>query len=162
MASQSWLDDEEMRTWRTLVQLSVRLLERLDDELVAAHGLSLADYEVLVHLSEAPDGQYRMSELADRALMSRSRLTYRVNGLEAEGLVERRACPEDRRGWYAVLTPAGRRRLELAAPTHVAGVRRHVLDHVDRPELAPLTTVLGRMAEALDDPAGHRREEVGA
>lgn len=159
MAAAPWLDEEEMRAWRTLVQVSVRLIERLDDELVAASGLSLADYEVLVHLSEAPGGQRRMSELADRTLMSRSRLTYRVNGLEAEGLVERRACPEDRRGWYAVLTATGRSRLEEAAPTHVAGVRRHMLDHISRPELTPLTSVLGRVAEALDDRSA-RREQV--
>lgn len=146
-----WLDNEEMGAWRALVQVSVRLLQRLDDELVAAHGLSLADYEVLVHLSEAPERQYRMSELADLALMSRSRLTYRINGLEAEGLVERRACREDRRGWYAVLTAAGQQRLEAAAPTHVAGVRRHVLDHVSRDEIGPFTAVLRRMAGELED-----------
>ena len=149
MAATPWLDDQEMRTLRAVVEVSVSLLQRLDDELAATHGLSLADYEVLVHLSEAPGGRRRMSTLAERALMSRSRLTYRVNRLEEAGLVVRQPCSEDRRGWYAALTSDGVALLERAAPTHVDGVRRHLLDQVRGSEMLPLTTVLARVAAAL-------------
>ena len=153
MTAPRWLDADEMQVWRTLLQANARLLERLDDELVAAHGLSLPDYEVLVHLSEAPERRVRMSELADRALMSRSRLTYRINRLEAAGLVVRAACDEDRRGWFAVLTPEGQEVLERAAPTHVVGVRRHLLDHIERDELVPIADVFSRVAAAFDGTA---------
>lgn len=156
MTAPRWLDAEEMRVWRSLLQASARLLDRLDDELLAAHEVSLPDYEVLVHLSEAPQRRRRMSELADRALMSRSRLTYRINRLEAAGLVVREACEDDRRGWFAVLTPVGQKLLEKAAPAHVAGVRRHLLDHIDRGELAPVADVLGRVAAALGSLEEHR------
>lgn len=133
-----WLDDDEQRAWRAFLQASTRLFERLDAELEAGAGLSLADYEILAHLAEAPGGM-RMTDLAGRALVSRSGLTRRVDRLACSGLVDRRACPTDRRGVLAVLTEAGRARLEAAAPTHVAGVRRHFIDAVgdhDLPELA--------------------------
>src|SRR5258705_9595670 len=93
-----WLTPEEQQAWRAFVRGSALLLDRLDSQLVEAHGLTLADYEILAWLSESPRGGLRMSDLADRALVSRSRLTYRVDRLVAEGLIERRPCPSDRRG----------------------------------------------------------------
>jgi DNA-binding MarR family transcriptional regulator len=147
-----WLTTEEQQAWRALVRGSALLLERLDAELVEAHRLTLADYEILVWLSEAPRGGLRMSELADRALVSRSRLTYRIDRLAAEGLVERRPCPSDRRGSLAVLTPTGRRRLERAAPTHVDGVVAYLIDHCSSRDLAAIGRVFGAVAEALDAP----------
>jgi DNA-binding MarR family transcriptional regulator len=126
----SWLDADEMAAWRALVAVSSRLFEQLDRELVAAHDLTLGDYEVLAYLSDAPEQRLRMSELADDLLVSRSRLTHHVNRLEREKLVERAKCPTDRRGSFAVLTAEGRRRLVAAAPTHVAGVRAHLFDQL--------------------------------
>lgn len=154
MSEVRWLDEDEMEAWRLLLQTSVRLLDRLDADLQAAHGLSLADYEVLVHLAAVPEARLRMSELATRALASRSRLTHAVDRLAKRDLVQREQCEKDRRGWYAVLTPQGRRLLETAAPTHVSGVRRYVLERAcSKEELAAFTAMLGKLAEGLDEPS---------
>jgi DNA-binding MarR family transcriptional regulator len=123
-----WLSEAEQAAWRQLLSVQSELRERLDSELRAAHGLSLGDYGVLVHLAEAgPDG-LRMSELAERILLSRSGLTRRIDTLTRHGLVARRPCPDDGRGAMALLTAAGAERLAAAAPTHVAGVRRYLID----------------------------------
>lgn len=133
-----WLDPAEQATWRRLLTVESRLRDRLDRELESSHGISLGDYDVLVHLSEAPQRCLRMSELADRLLLSRSGLTRRLDGLVREGWVARKACPEDRRGSLAELTDAGLRVLEAAAVTHVRGVRRYLVD-----ALAPLGGITG-------------------
>lgn len=144
-----WLDDEEMRAWRSLVVVSSRLFDRLEAELRAGHDLGLADYEILANLSGAPSRRLRMSQLAEVALVSRSRLTHHVNRMEAEGLVTREACPTDRRGAFAVLTAEGLARVEEAAPTHVAGVRRLFVDLLPGPELAVVAEALAGVAAAL-------------
>lgn len=107
------------------------LRDRLDRELQSSHGLSLGDYDVLVNLSEAPDRCLRMSDLADRLLLSRSGLTRRLDGLVREGWVARKACPEDRRGTLAEMTDSGFGVLEAAAVTHVRGVRRYLVDALE-------------------------------
>ena len=124
----AWLDDTDQRLWRRLLAVECRIRERLDAELQEFHGISVGDYDVLVHLSEAPGRSLRMSELAGRVLLSRSGLTRRVDGLVRSGWVERKACPDDGRGSLAVLTPAGLELLKTAAPTHVRGVRRYLVD----------------------------------
>lgn len=142
-----------MRVWRSLVVVSSRLFEQLDADLRHEHDLSLADYEILSTLSEAPCRRLRMSELADRALVSRSRLTHHVSRMEAEGLVTREACPTDRRGAFAVLTDDGMARVEEAAPTHVAGVRRMFVDRLSGSDLPAVADALAGVAAALV-PAG--------
>lgn len=144
-----WLGDEEMRAWRSLVVVSSRLFDELDAELRAGHDLSLADYEILASLSEAPGRRMRMSQLADGAMVSRSRLTHHVNRMEAEGLVTREACPTDRRGAFAVLTGEGLERVKAAAPTHVAGVRRLFFDLLPGARLAVVSEALATVAGAL-------------
>ena len=151
MEAAGWLDDEQQRVWRTLLDVHARLVARLDAELEAAHDISLADYEVLVHLSEAPDCGLRMAELADRLTVSPSGLTRRLDGLVREGMVLRRPCPSDRRGALAVISPAGRARLEHAAPTHAAGVRRYLVDLLPRRDLLALDRDLDVISGALDD-----------
>jgi DNA-binding MarR family transcriptional regulator len=118
-----WLDTEQQRVWRAYLLGSARLAERLDADL-REFGLDLGEYEILVTLSEAPERQVRMSELADAVHQSRSRLTHTVSRMENAGLVERISCPTDRRGVWAHLTDEGFRLLEAAAPAHVDGVRR--------------------------------------
>jgi len=108
--------------------------------------MSVADYGVLVQLSESEGGMLRMSELADRLLLSPSGLTRRLDGLVDAGLVERARCTTDRRGSFARLTPAGRERLENAAPDHVDEVRRHFVDRLTRRQLALLAEALERIA----------------
>ena len=150
MAKTRWLDDEEMRAWRAFVVASVRVFEQLDRELKSEDGFSHDDYAILVNLSEAPGQRLRMTELADRVLESKSRLSHHVGRLEADGLVERQSCPSDRRGMEAVLTAAGQRRLDHVAPHHLRSVRHHFIDRLDRDQLGSLSDAL----EAVIDPLG--------
>jgi len=136
-----------MEAWQAFLRASIRLTERLDYEL-AVHGLSLADYEILVHLSAEPAGELRMTELAARTLVSRSGLTRRLDRLVESGLVQRRSCAEDRRGVYAVLTDEGRARLQQAAPTHVEGVRRHFISQLRGQDLHALALSLTAVVES--------------
>jgi DNA-binding MarR family transcriptional regulator len=137
-----WLTEPEMLAWRGLVRSTTGLLAVLDNELQREHGLSLGDYEVLVHLSEAPGRAIRMSELADRLHLSPSGITRRIDGLVKSGLVERQKCPSDRRGSNAVLTPLGLKTLESCAPTHVRGVREHFIDRLSPSEITQLASAL--------------------
>ena len=141
-----------MQAWQAFLRASIRLMERLDAEL-EGHGISLADYEILVHLSGEPSGELRMTELAARTLVSRSGLTRRLDRLVESGLVARRSCPTDRRGVLAVLTAAGRERLEEAAPTHVEGVRRHFLAPLHAQDLVALAESLDAVVESSERPA---------
>ena len=155
-----WLDDEELRAWRSLVVAGNRLKAVLDAELVAEHGLAFGDYEVLVILSEAPDRRMRMSELAEELCLSPSGLTRRLDRLTRDGLVAREQCPADRRGSFAVLTPFGFSRLEAAAPDHVRGVREHLLDHLDRSQLRVLGDALAPVAQTCPWRVPVRRPQV--
>jgi len=119
-----------MAAWRGFIEAGHDVLADLEDELVSAHGLGVGDYGVLVRLSEATDQRLRMCDLAGSLRLSPSGLTRRIDGLVRDGLVAREPAPDDRRVSLAVLTAKGRRTLEAAAPTHVAGVRRHFLDHL--------------------------------
>lgn len=131
-----------MRAWRALIQVTTGVLGVLDNELQAEHGLSLGEYEVLVHLSEEPQHSVRMTDLARRLHLSPSGITRRIDGMQRAGLVERVPCPSDRRGSNAVLTADGLRRLNEAAPTHVRGVRAHFIDQLSEREIANLATAL--------------------
>ncbi len=135
-----------MHAWRSLLRAHARVLARLDADLQASQGLSVQDYGVLVQLSEEDDGRMRMSELAERLLLSPSGLTRRLDGLVAAGMVERHRCPTDRRGAFAVLTPAGRARLDAAAPDHVEQVRRHFVDRLSRQQLEALADALDKVS----------------
>jgi DNA-binding MarR family transcriptional regulator len=144
-----WLDETEMATWRAFLRGATDLFERLDAELTSEHSLSLAEYEILVVLSESCPG-LRMKDLACAARVSRSRLTHTCNRLEAAGLLERVECPTDRRGLVAHLTDAGRSRLEHAAPTHLRGVRQYLIDAVGPDGHGPLTEAMNRIAMAVE------------
>jgi DNA-binding MarR family transcriptional regulator len=125
-----WLDTDEQRAWRAWLYSAQLLQDRLDRELIHATGISHAYYEILVALSETPDRRMRMSELADRCLSSRSRLSHAVARLEERGWVRRQVCEEDGRGQLAVLTDEGFAALEAAAPIHVESVRTHLFDQL--------------------------------
>jgi DNA-binding MarR family transcriptional regulator len=131
-----------MQAWRALLRTTTGLLAVLDNELQAEHGLSLGEYEVLVHLSEAPERALRMVDLSSRLHLSPSGITRRIDGMVKRGFVERQQCPSDRRGSYAVLTEVGMKQLETAAPTHVRGVREHFVDRLGERQLAALTAAL--------------------
>jgi DNA-binding MarR family transcriptional regulator len=156
MASASeipWLTDAQQGSWRAFLGGVTVLMDSLDRDLRSQHGLSLAEYEVLVRLSEAPDRTMRMAELADRVALSRSRITHTVARLEKAGILRREPCDEDGRGVQAVLTDHGLNRLEDAAETHVRGVQDHLLAHASDTELASIGAV---MARVLDDLHGKR------
>ncbi|WP_347059698.1 MarR family transcriptional regulator [Blastococcus sp. HT6-30] len=133
-----WLDAEEQKAWRAWLYSSQLLQDRLDRELTRRTGISHAYYEILVALSEEPERRMRMSELADRCLSSRSRLSHAVSRLEERGWVRRQVCPDDGRGQLAVLTDEGFAALEGAAPIHVEGVRRELFDQLSPEQVAAM------------------------
>ncbi len=131
----NWLDPEEMRAWRVYIEASDRLHGVLNRSLQVKHGLTMDDYRILVFLSEAPDRSLRMSDIADGIVASRSKLTHQIRRLEHAGMVVRAGCPSDKRGVLATLTDEGLRRLERAAPDHVADVRHFMIDAMTRRQL---------------------------
>jgi|SRR3954468_8488671 DNA-binding MarR family transcriptional regulator len=136
-----WLDADEQRAWRAYMYSWMLLEDRLDRELVRSTGISHAYYEILVQLSETEGRALRMSELAERCLSSRSRLSHAVSRLEERGWVRRQVCPEDGRGQLAVLTDEGFAALEAAAPVHVEGVRTHVFDQLTPEQVAAVRDI---------------------
>jgi DNA-binding MarR family transcriptional regulator len=146
MGAVKWLDEDEMRAWHSFLAAGALIDRLVDAQLKDAIGLSHPQYEILVRLADAPDGELRMTELADTLLTSKSGLTYQVTQLEKAGLVERRSCPSDVRGVLAVLTEAGRHRLEQAAPDHVALVRELLIDVLTPGQLANLADALGEVS----------------
>lgn len=134
-----------MGAWRAYIVGSALLEHRLNRDLQLSHNLSIADYEILVRLSESPDQRMRMSELANDVAHSKSRTSHQVRRLEAAGLVRRDECPDDGRGVLAVLTEAGAAKLREAAPVHVASVRENLIDLLDEHE----QEVLGRIFDRL-------------
>ena len=150
MSVRQGLPAAELHAWRTFLRAHASVVRALEAELLAAHDLALASYDVLVQLSEAPDRRLRMTELADRVLLSRSGLTRLADRLAREGLISREPCPSDARGTLAVLTPAGLERLRAAWPTHVRGVERHVTSRLTAQEIEQLGTLLGKLVDEGD------------
>jgi DNA-binding MarR family transcriptional regulator len=147
-----WLSEDEQRAWRAYLAGSQLLIDQLGRELQAEHGLTSNDYEILVQLSESPERRMRMTDLAERCLLSKSRLSHQITRMEEAGLVKREVCPSDRRGAFAVLTDEGMRRMVKAAPSHVEGVRRHFIDRLTPEEIAVLGKAFRRVADGLQPP----------
>lgn len=137
--------DPRLRAWAAFLGAHARIVRSLERELAEEQGMALTDYDVLVQLAGADPHRLRMSELADRLLLSRSGVTRLVDRLVAEGLVERVTCDDDRRGQWASLTDAGYARLRRATPTHLRGVADHFLDRLTDDELATLERALSRL-----------------
>jgi DNA-binding MarR family transcriptional regulator len=128
-----------------LLRAHASLRRALEARLLTEHGLTINDYETLLHLSREPDGQLRRVDLADRLLLTPSGVTRLLDGLEAHELVDKRPCKHDARVTYAVLTDAGRQRLEEAAATQIDGIRALVGTRLEEGELASLAELLGRL-----------------
>jgi DNA-binding MarR family transcriptional regulator len=137
--------DWRIGVWRAFLRAHAAVVRDLERELVAEAGLPLAWYDVLLQLAESPHRRLRMADLADSVLLSRSGLTRLVDRLQAEGLVCRERSIDDARGTFTVLTDAGFERLRAAAPTHLAGIQQHWLEHFDDDELHRLGELLGRL-----------------
>jgi DNA-binding MarR family transcriptional regulator len=146
------LSGDEEAVMRALARVIFALPRALDADLAREQRFTLNEYLVLMHLSEAPDRRMRMSELSVACDLSMSGITRIVSRLEADGLVVRIRCEEDARGWHAVLADDGLDRLERAYPTHLASVRRHVMDHLDGIDLARLAWALERFGTGAHDP----------
>jgi len=148
-----WLTEEEQRAWRGLLQMTSQLNARMNRQLLQEYGVSLADYEVLVVLSEAPDGQRRVFEIADALAWEQSRVSHQLARMQRRGLIARQDCPSDARGAFAVITAAGRAAIERAAPAHVDTVRRLVFDELTPDQLATLTELADGVLDRLHGPS---------
>jgi len=144
------LNPREMKAWRSYIIASRRLLEALDADL-DGHDLSMADYEVLAQLSDAPDRRMRMTELAEIAMLSKSRLSHRMKVMEKAGWVRREVCTEDKRGSFAVMTEKGWRAIVKAAPDHVASVRNRFVDNLNVKDQEELAKIFDRLSTKLRD-----------
>lgn len=145
-----WLDPREMTAWVRLVAVLELLPGTLDTQLRRDADLTHFDYYVLVVLSEAPEAKLRMTTLADRTNATLPRLSHVVRRLEERGLVARFPCPEDRRATNARLTDAGKEKLVVAAPGHVATVRNSVIDALTPEQLDQLADITGAILQRLD------------
>ncbi|MFV2062349.1 MAG: MarR family winged helix-turn-helix transcriptional regulator [Chloroflexota bacterium] len=146
------VDDPRLDTWRAFLYAQSALMPRLDADLRKAAGLTLAEFDALAQLGLAPQQRLRMSDLAERVLLSRSGVTRLVDRLEHNGDVRRESSAPDGRGAYAVLTKKGADRVRTAMLDHLAAVDAHFLDHIDPSEMTPLLQALGRVAQANGRP----------
>ena len=146
-----WLDERQQRLWRCWVTLNSRLPAALHRQLQADSGLSLQDFEVLVHLTDTADGRVRVTDLAGCMGWERSRLSHHVKRMEGRGLVQRQECCEDGRGAFVALTPAGRGAIEHAAPGHARTVRALVFASLTDEELDAVTGFAERVLHRLED-----------
>jgi DNA-binding MarR family transcriptional regulator len=149
-----WLDEREQHAWRRFISMKSQLEGRMARQLQRDSALSESDYEVLVQLSEAPEGRQRVFELGRATQWEKSRLSHHLTRMAQRGLVARESCPTDSRGAFVVLTDAGRRAIEAAAPQHVEHVRRWFIDALTPEQLDALAemcdAVLERLAEDGD------------
>lgn len=141
MSDPRWLDAREARAWRGYTRMQVQVAARLHRNLLRSTGLSLPDYEVLVHLSEAPEGRLRSFQLSAALQWEKSRLSHHLTRMQARDLVSRQECETDGRGAFVLITPTGRAAIEAAAPTHVADVRDAIIDVLTPAQLDALAEI---------------------
>lgn len=141
-----------LEAWQRLLRSNCLVLRALDAELQSEHRMTISDYDVLVSLRSAEDGQLRMSDLSRRTMLTRSGMTRLVQGLERDGLVERASCESDARVCWVRLSPEGTARLDAARRTHHAGIRRLFADHFSEDEATQLAELLGRIPGVIADP----------
>jgi DNA-binding MarR family transcriptional regulator len=153
-----WLDRDESRAWRGYSRMVGLLHAQLARELTSETGLSYADYDVLSHLTEVADGRLRLNELGRRLLWSKSRLSHHATRMQQRGLVRREECESDGRGAWIILTDDGRRAIEAAAPSHVASVRRHLIDRLTPEQLAALTDITTNIISHLTGTEGDQEK----
>lgn len=149
-----WLTEEEQRAWRGLLRMTSQLNARMNRQLLRDYGVSLADYEVLVVLSETPGGRLRVFEVADALAWEQSRVSHQLGRMQRRGLVAREDCASDARGAFAVLTEAGRATIERAAPAHVETVRQLIFDGLTPGQLTALTEITTGVLDRLAATAG--------
>lgn len=144
-------DTSRLEAWIRFLRAHAALTRELSAELVADHGLTLNDYEVLLHLARAPERRMRRVDLAESVLLTASGITRLLEGLERSGLVERVLCDSDRRVAYAQLTGAGLEKLRQASRTHIAGIEMLFVGRFNDEELSTLSALLSRLPAAGDE-----------
>jgi DNA-binding MarR family transcriptional regulator len=149
MAQARWLDEREQRAWRSLMAMQDGLSEFIERQLRNRCGISGADYQVLAHLSEAPEGRLRSFELGELLRWEKSRLSQHLGRMQNRGLVSRQRCLTDQRGAVVAVTPRGSDQIKAAAPQHVADVRDVLIDHLTATELDMLATVGDKVRQRL-------------
>jgi DNA-binding MarR family transcriptional regulator len=147
MGEPQWLDEREQRAWRSLITMEAGISEYTERQLRAHSGLSMADYQVLAHLSEAPEGRLRSFVLASWLHWEKGRLSQHLTRMQNRGLIRRERCATDKRGAVVVITEKGRDLIEKAAPRHLADVRNVLIDHATPAQL-DLLTELGDQVRA--------------
>ena len=148
-----WLSDQEQRLWRDFLRVHIDLQAAIGRDLQVSSGLAAGEFQVLVHLSEAPERRLRVTELAHSMRWERSRLSHQLSRMEKRGLIIRRECPEDARGAFAELTPRGADAIEAAAPAHVETVRRVLFDTLTQDQLRSLGEICATVLAGLDQGA---------
>ncbi len=146
-----WLSPTEQRHWRAWIAGNLLLPHALGRDLFDQTGLTMADYEIMVRLSESADHRVRMSDLAELTMSSRSRLSHQIDRMHRAGYVDRQKCNDDRRGFFAVLTEKGYETLVAAAPIHVESVRKRIVDVLTPEEFAELGRLNQKLIDALDE-----------
>ena len=136
--------------WEAVLRLHAALLPILESEVRAATGLSLSRYDVLLELNRAPEHRLRLSELGERVVLSRTRVSRLVDAMEGEGLIAKAPDPSDGRATFASMTRRGRSMLRRAAPVYVDGIRRHFADRLTRTEHVTITTSLRRVLQSIE------------
>jgi len=144
-AEPRWLNQEQLHAWRSFLLAYARVVQYLNDDMQARSDMPLTWYDVLVHLSEAPEGTLCMTDLAESVFISRSGLTRLVDRMEVGGLVKRSPAPDDRRRMMASLTDEGFRRLSEAAPGHVEALRQVMIDLLDDTDVRTLAAVMDKI-----------------
>lgn len=134
--------------WHAYIAATRAITAALDEDL-SAFGVTLADYELLAQLGAAPGRRMRMSELAEIAMVSRSRLSHRIKVLEGQGWVDRVRCSEDKRGLFAVLTHRGEKKVAEIAPTYRASVKKRLLVHLSATEQQQIEKIFGKVNRAV-------------
>jgi DNA-binding MarR family transcriptional regulator len=150
MTETRWLDEHQQRAWRGYLRMQSRLSARLNRQLQTDSDLSLADFDVLVALTDQPEDRLRVSELARVLQWEKSRLSHHVGRMERRRLVVREECAADGRGAFVVLTPEGRRAIEAAAPPHVDAVRRLVFDNLTPEQVATMDAISQQVLARLE------------
>lgn len=141
------LSEAELGAWRAFLRAHATLLRGMEHDLEAARAVPFSFYGVLFTLASGPSGGMRLSELADQVFLTKSGLTRLLDRMAEHGLIERRACTQDKRGQYAMLTPAGRRAFRRSAPAHLASIAHRFADRLSARELVVVSGALERVAE---------------
>jgi DNA-binding MarR family transcriptional regulator len=153
-----WLSAREQASWRAYLDMTAKLTARLNREMQEQSGISIADFSVLVQLSEHDAGRMRVLELARALGWEKSRLSHQLTRMGQRMLIERSNCSEDRRGAFVVLTDKGRETVEAAAPKHVEAVRRYMFDELSQEQVAALEQIARTVAGLVEAACAGRDE----